>query len=120
MGTMGHNWVAPYLTRPTSVPYSGAMSAVARAREASGLSQERLAKLAGVSRKTIARVENDVTYATSVDVARRIARTLGQSIDELFGHGSEGTACGDCRGKNTGPRTAAVEGSAGPDSHTGV
>lgn len=52
-------------------------------RLAGHLSQERLAELCGLDRKTISRAENG-TYALSIDQCVRIARGLGVPLVSLF------------------------------------
>lgn len=52
-------------------------------RRAAGLSQAALAEAAGVSRQTIANIERG-SYAPSVYLALRIARTLHTPVDSLF------------------------------------
>lgn len=52
-------------------------------RRAAGLSQAALAEAAGVSRQTIANIERG-SYAPSVYLALRIARTLNTPVDSLF------------------------------------
>ena len=49
----------------------------------SGISQEELAKLCGVSRQTINAIEND-KYDPSLSLAFCLAKTLGVTVDELF------------------------------------
>ncbi len=89
------------------------------ARERAGLSREQAAVDVGIAASTLQSWEAEPPR--SVVVLAALAELYGMSsIDALFAHEENGTALGDCRGKNTGPRTAAVEGSAGPDSHTGV
>ena len=52
-------------------------------RMAAGLTQLELARLIGVSRKTVNTVENSV-FVPSTVVALRLARALGATVDELF------------------------------------
>lgn len=52
-------------------------------REESGLTQDELAKKAGVSRPFLSNVENGVAIPT-VTKAADIAEALGRSIDQLF------------------------------------
>ncbi len=52
-------------------------------RKLSGISQEELAKLCGVSRQTINAIEND-KYDPSLSLAFCLAKTLGVTVDELF------------------------------------
>lgn len=55
-------------------------------RKRSGISQEELAKLCGVSRQTINAIEND-KYDPSLSLAFCLAKTLGVTVDELFEYG---------------------------------
>lgn len=48
-----------------------------------GLSQEQLARLAGVTRQTISSIETG-QYAPSALLAFLLARVLGKRVDELF------------------------------------
>jgi transcriptional regulator with XRE-family HTH domain len=54
-------------------------------RELAGLSQNELAKRAGISRPIISQLEADQQRTTSVETARRLARALGISLDLLVG-----------------------------------
>lgn len=56
------------------------------AREAMGISQEKLAQIVGCSYVTINRIENGRSE-TSLDLTTRIAKTLAVSLDWLV-HGS--------------------------------
>lgn len=49
-----------------------------------GLSQEELARRAGVSRYTIINIENEHEFQTKVATLERIASALGVSIKTLF------------------------------------
>jgi len=53
------------------------------ARAELGLSQERLASLAGVTRQTISSIETG-QYVPSALLAFILARRLGKRVDELF------------------------------------
>lgn len=53
------------------------------ARAERGLSQEQLARAAGVSRQTISSIEKG-QYGPSALLAFRLARVLGTPVDELF------------------------------------
>lgn len=53
------------------------------------LSQAELAAQVGVSRQTIANIEKG-NYSPSVHLALDIARTLGKTIEALFGDEQEG------------------------------
>ena len=52
-------------------------------RTAAGLRQEDLAELVAVSRQTIISIEGG-RYNPSLDLAWRLSRTLGTSIEDLF------------------------------------
>jgi putative transcriptional regulator len=52
-------------------------------RGAAGLRQEDLARQVGVSRQTIISIENG-RYNPSLELAWKLARTLGTAIEELF------------------------------------
>jgi len=58
-----------------------------RYRELAGLSQNELAKRARVSRPTISNVESGKYGGMNVENARRIARVLGITLDQLVGEG---------------------------------
>ena len=53
------------------------------------LSQAELAAQVGVSRQTIANIEKG-NYSPSVHLALDIARTLGKTVEALFGDEQEG------------------------------
>ena len=59
---------------------------IKKLRKRSGISQEELAKLCGVSRQTINAIEND-KYDPSLSLAFCLAKTLGVTVDELFEYG---------------------------------
>ena len=52
-------------------------------RKGSGLSQEELARLCGVTRQTINAIENN-KYDPTLQLAFRLAGALGTTVDELF------------------------------------
>lgn len=58
-------------------------SNVRQYREAKGLRQEELAREVAVSRQTIIAVEKN-GYTPSTELALRLARVLGASVEELF------------------------------------
>jgi putative molybdopterin biosynthesis protein len=60
------------------------MNRVRRARLALGLSQGAFARQAGISRQALSAIESGV-YQPGVEVALRLARELGQSVESLFG-----------------------------------
>ena len=53
------------------------------ARAAADMSQEELAKKAGVTRQTISAVENG-DYNPTINLCIAICRALGKTLDELF------------------------------------
>ncbi len=57
-------------------------------REKKGLSQGKLADLCNVSRQTINAIENN-KYDPSLQLAFKLAKTLGVSVDNLFLDGEE-------------------------------
>jgi len=67
-----------------------------RAREKKGWSQRELARQAQVRYATISELENGIRTAMNTDTAKRIARSLGVSVDYLIGtfeeEEDEGTA----------------------------
>jgi putative transcriptional regulator len=54
------------------------------ARITAGLSQEGLARICGISRETIRKIENN-KLNPSIYICNKLANSLGKSIDELFG-----------------------------------
>ncbi|EEI16091.1 helix-turn-helix transcriptional regulator [Corynebacterium lipophiloflavum] len=52
------------------------------------MSQAELAEAAGVSRQTIANIEKG-NYSPSVHLALRICRTLGKTVEQVFGNERE-------------------------------
>ncbi|WP_258725314.1 helix-turn-helix transcriptional regulator [Cellulomonas sp. NS3] len=63
---------------------AGADSAVRQRRRALRITQAELAEASEVSRQTIIAIEQG-DYAPSVFLALRIARTLGSTVEDLFG-----------------------------------
>lgn len=57
---------------------------VAESRKAKGLSQNQLAKIAGVPQSVISDIENGKTEAPRIDTLQAIAKALEVSIDELL------------------------------------
>jgi putative molybdopterin biosynthesis protein len=60
-----------------------AQNSLKRARTALGLSQQELARTAGITRQTISGIEAGL-YSPSVSVALNLARALGRRVDDLF------------------------------------
>ena len=60
-----------------------------------GLSLERVAEGAGVSRQTVKFVEC-ATYSVRMDTYYRIACGLGLKASEMMARAEEGLACGQC------------------------
>lgn len=54
------------------------------ARQQAGLSQEGLARMCGISRETIRKIENN-KLNPSIYICNKLANSLGKTIDELFG-----------------------------------
>jgi transcriptional regulator with XRE-family HTH domain len=54
-------------------------------RERKGLSQRELARQAGIRPATLSELESGVRQNMNTDTAKRLARTLGVSIDYLVG-----------------------------------
>jgi molybdate-binding protein/DNA-binding XRE family transcriptional regulator len=71
-------------------------SLIKRLRRRRGLSQEALARLAGVGRQAVYDMETG-RYLPNTAVALRLARALGCTVEELFGDGDCGCA-GDAPG----------------------
>ena len=53
-------------------------------REAKGLSQEKLARLADVANNTIIKIEAGKNQNPTLDTLKKISRALGVSVDELI------------------------------------
>lgn len=53
-------------------------------REKKGITQEELAKLSGVSRGTIAALENETARTTTTKTLLKIANALGTTVDYIF------------------------------------
>lgn len=52
-------------------------------REGSGITQAELAEILGVSRQTVISIEQG-RYAPSLELALRLARHFGKSVEEMF------------------------------------
>jgi len=55
-----------------------------RLRDAHGLTQERLAELAGVSRPTIAALEINARTNCDTETVSKLAAALGENVGEFF------------------------------------
>ena len=55
-----------------------------RMREAKGLSQEKLARLADVANNTIIRIEGGKNQNPTLDTLKKIAKALEVSVNELI------------------------------------
>src|SRR5260221_812215 len=64
---------------------------VRKVREDRGITQLELARRAGISRQALGAIEAG-TYQPGVTVAIALARELGQSVETLFGDGSQATS----------------------------
>jgi putative transcriptional regulator len=64
-------------------PVTGLSNRIRVARAEHDLSQEQLARAAGVSRQTISSIETG-QYCPSTLLAFRLARVLGVRVDDLF------------------------------------
>lgn len=53
-------------------------------REAKGLSQEKLARLADVANNTIIKIEGEKNQNPTLDTLKKIAKALGISVDDLI------------------------------------
>ncbi|KMP80426.1 helix-turn-helix transcriptional regulator [Bacillus pacificus] len=54
-------------------------------RAAQSISQDELAKLVGVTRQTISALEKN-KYTPSLDLAFRICKIFGRTVEEVFEH----------------------------------
>jgi len=53
-------------------------------RKNNGLSQEKLARLADIANNTIIKIEADKNQNPTLDILKKIAKTLEVSVDELI------------------------------------
>jgi len=56
---------------------------IRKCREKLGLTQQELANKVGLSQETISQYENG-TRTPNVNVAKKIAKALGESLDDIF------------------------------------
>ena len=57
---------------------------IKRLREAKGLSQEKLARLADVANNTLIKMESGENQNPTLDTLKKVAKALGVSVDELI------------------------------------
>ena len=58
---------------------------IKKLREAKGLSQEKLARLADVANNTLIKMESGENKNPTLDTLKKIAKALEVSVDELIG-----------------------------------
>lgn len=63
----------------------GLTNRVRELRDASGLTQQQLADAVGVTRQTVIAIERN-RYSPSLEVAFRVAQTLGRPIGDVFAY----------------------------------
>lgn len=57
---------------------------IKRLREAKGLSQEKLARLADVANNTLIKMESGENINPTLDTLKKVAKALGVSVDDLI------------------------------------
>ena len=60
---------------------------IKKLREAKGLSQEKLARLADVANNTLIKMESGENQNPTLDTLKKVAKALGVSVDDLIGSG---------------------------------
>lgn len=58
---------------------------IKKSREAKGLSQEKLARLADVANNTLIKMESGENQNPTLDTLKKVAKALNVSVDELIG-----------------------------------
>ncbi|OIO30390.1 hypothetical protein AUJ77_03385 [Candidatus Nomurabacteria bacterium CG1_02_43_90] len=58
---------------------------IKKLREAKGLSQEKLARLADVANNTLIKMESGENKNPTLDTLKKVAKALGVSVDDLIG-----------------------------------
>lgn len=58
---------------------------IKRLREAKGLSQEKLARLADVANNTLIKMESGENKNPTLDTLKKVAKALAVSVDDLIG-----------------------------------
>ena len=59
-------------------------SNIKKLREAKGLSQEKLARLADVANNTLIKMESGENINPTLDTLKKVAKALGVSVDDLI------------------------------------
>jgi transcriptional regulator with XRE-family HTH domain len=57
---------------------------IKKLREAKGLSQEKLARLADVANNTLIKMESGENQNPTLDTLKKVAKALGVSVDDLI------------------------------------
>ena len=57
---------------------------IKRLRNKKGISQDKLSKLADISHNTVIKIESGAIQSPTIDTARKIAKALGVSLDDLI------------------------------------
>jgi len=60
---------------------------IKKLREAKGLSQEKLARLADVANNTLIKMESGENKNPTLETLKKVAKALGVSVDELINGG---------------------------------
>ena len=60
---------------------------IKKLREAKGLSQEKLARLADVANNTLIKMESGENQNPTLDTLKKVAKALGVSVDDLINGG---------------------------------
>ena len=58
---------------------------IKKLREAKGLSQEKLARLADVANNTLIKMESGENKNPTLDTLKKVAKALGINVDDLIG-----------------------------------
>lgn len=80
----GEVYPACMVGRPPLTPPTECGARLARLRKAAGLSQAKLAEVAGIARRAISFYEREASYIPS-NLLPALAETLGVSVEELIG-----------------------------------
>ena len=60
---------------------------IKKLREAKGLSQEKLARLADVANNTLIKMESGENQNPTLDTLKKVAKAVGVRVDDLIGSG---------------------------------